>query len=277
MPSNLRWTRAPLELPGMTQHAQPRLRITPDAQHPLAGIPTGLPRLDRQLAVLRAGALSLLAGRSAVACTSLALNLARHVAGLPGAAVILLCPASSELEVALRLLSIEAGMDTDRLRRMGMQAAAQAAVARLHGLRLLAGEAAALGPDELAARYREQCAGQKGPHLLIANECDLVNGLDATANALRLKILSDEVGCATLLVCRLPEQGPPSRFFDLRRSGLPLDALETILMLQLEAQDGERGTGPTSALLQVFQPQQGKLRTAHLAYNEANGRFLELG
>jgi len=196
---------------------------------------------------------------------------------LPGAAVTLLCPASSELEVALRLLSIEAGMDSERLRRMGMQAAARAAVARLHGLCLLAGEAAALEPDELAARHRERCAAHKGPRLLIADEYDLVSGVDATAHALRLKILSEELRCATLLVCRLPELGPPPRLFDLRRSGLPLEALETILLLQLESRPPEGGSEPMSAQLQVFQPEQGHLRMAHLAYQEASGRFVEVG
>lgn len=75
----------------------------------IRGLPTGLPRLDQAQKGLRPGELTILAARTAHGKTALALQVARHVAGM-GASVAYLSLEMDAQSLTERLVSMEAGV-----------------------------------------------------------------------------------------------------------------------------------------------------------------------
>ncbi|MDO8507493.1 MAG: replicative DNA helicase [bacterium] len=82
----------------------------------LRGVPTGFPELDNILAGLQPSDLIVIAARPSVGKTSLALNIAEHVAGGEGISVALFSLEMSKEQLVDRLLASEAKIDSWKLR-----------------------------------------------------------------------------------------------------------------------------------------------------------------
>ena len=82
----------------------------------LRGVPTGFKALDNVLAGLQSSDLIVIAARPSVGKTSLALNIAEHVAGNEGISVALFSLEMSKEQIVDRLLASEAKIDSWRLR-----------------------------------------------------------------------------------------------------------------------------------------------------------------
>jgi replicative DNA helicase len=83
----------------------------------ITGIPTGYPSLDEYLGGLQNSELILLAARPSKGKTSLGLNIARNAAVLHSVAVAFFSLEQRLLELSLRLLSAEASVELQHLRR----------------------------------------------------------------------------------------------------------------------------------------------------------------
>jgi len=82
----------------------------------LRGVPTGFKELDNILAGLQSSDLIIIAARPSVGKTSLALNIAEHVAGSEGIPVALFSLEMSKEQLVDRLLASEAKIDSWKLR-----------------------------------------------------------------------------------------------------------------------------------------------------------------
>jgi len=82
----------------------------------VTGIPTGFREFDKLTAGLQPGELIVIAGRPSMGKTAFALNIAYNVATITGKAVIFFSLEMSKLQLGIRLLGFDAGIDASRLR-----------------------------------------------------------------------------------------------------------------------------------------------------------------
>ncbi len=82
----------------------------------VTGIPTGFREFDRLTAGLQPGELIVIAGRPSMGKTAFALNIAYNVASITGKAVVFFSLEMSKLQLGIRLLGFDAGIDASRLR-----------------------------------------------------------------------------------------------------------------------------------------------------------------
>ncbi len=82
----------------------------------VTGIPTGFREFDRLTAGLQPGELIIIAGRPSMGKTAFALNIGYNAASITGKAVVFFSLEMSKLQLGIRLLGFEAGIDAARLR-----------------------------------------------------------------------------------------------------------------------------------------------------------------
>ncbi len=82
----------------------------------VTGIPTGFREFDRLTAGLQPGELIIIAGRPSMGKTALALNIGYNAANITGKAVAFFSLEMSKLQLGIRLLGFDAGIDASRLR-----------------------------------------------------------------------------------------------------------------------------------------------------------------
>ena len=90
-------------------------------QDTLMGVPTGFTMLDRMLGGLQKSDLVILAGRPGMGKTSFGLSMAQNAAKRYGARVAIFSLEMSNEQLVQRLLSMEAGIDSHRLRMGALQ------------------------------------------------------------------------------------------------------------------------------------------------------------
>lgn len=130
----------------------------------VTGVPTGFLDLDEKTAGLQPGDLIIVAGRPSMGKTTLALNIAEHVAVDNGLPVAMFTMEMSATQLAMRMLGSIARVDQHKMRtgRLGDEewGRLSTAMERLHDAPIFIDEAAALNALELRARarrMRRQC------------------------------------------------------------------------------------------------------------------------
>jgi len=93
-----------------------RLESTAAIEGFVTGIPTGFREFDRLTAGLQPGDLIIIAGRPSMGKTALALNIGYNAANITGKAVAFFSLEMSKLQLGIRLLGFDAGIDASRLR-----------------------------------------------------------------------------------------------------------------------------------------------------------------
>lgn len=88
----------------------------------LAGVPTGLAALDKQLGGLRPGNLVVIAGRPSMGKSALAMSIAVNVARLGGGTVAVFSLEMTTQELTQRIVAGEARIDSQRLRDRSLEA-----------------------------------------------------------------------------------------------------------------------------------------------------------
>jgi replicative DNA helicase len=227
----------------MTQNLQ-TITLAPPPRD-VTGTPTGFHHLDRMTAGLQAGDLIVLAGRPAMGNTSLAINIAEHVAlneGLPVAVFSIETHAKPRAMISgggfIRAIdqgNPRTGKLTDEWSSLAET------VDGLLGIRLNSDEAPSLALDELRARAR-RLAGERGkPGLIVVDCLQVINGdrggNEARANEIArgLKELALELQCPVIALAHLSRcadarAGQRPMMSDLRKCG-PIENAADLVML----------------------------------------------
>jgi replicative DNA helicase len=158
-----------------------------------APIPTGFADLDSALGRLQRGDLFILAARPALGKSTLAMNIARNAAGL-GAVVAAFSLEMSREQLALRLLSAEAEVDSHLL-RLGLlgEAATQRmmnSIGALSDLAIYMDDSPIQSVMEMRAKVR-RLHTNRGVDLIIVDYLQLIQGRTESRNENRVQELSE--------------------------------------------------------------------------------------
>jgi replicative DNA helicase len=209
------------------------LEIIEDArnrQGMLSGLPTGFTELDRMTSGLQATDLILLAARPSVGKTSLALNIAQHVAFREGRSVGFFSLEMSKEQIGFRVLCSEADVDAKKVRDgfASREATVRLVTAqtKISGANFYLDDGAALSVPEMRAKA-QRLKREKGLDLIIVDYLQLMAGHGRFDNRTQevsqisrgLKLLAKELRVPILALSQLSRQ-PEQRKGELRRPQL---------------------------------------------------------
>jgi len=201
----------------------------------VTGVPTGFKRLDALTAGLQPGDLVILAGRPSMGKTSLALNVAQHVALEAGGSVGVFSLEMSVQQVIRRLVTAVAQVDAHKLATGFLSSADKDhlldGLHKLSETKIFIDDSASLTALEMRAKARRLKA-EHGLDLLIVDYLQLVRGSIRTDNrnlelgeiSRSLKALAKELQVPVLALSQLSRatetrSGHRPQLSDLRESG----------------------------------------------------------
>lgn len=258
----------------------------------VTGTATGFTELDEILAGLQPSDLVLVAGRTSQGKTALAMNVARFVARQ--APVLVFSLEMTRLQLYMRLLASEAGVDSHRMRSgylgeadWGLLAAAMGA---LGDCRMLIDDTPGIGVVEVRARAR-QVRGEHGLGLVVVDYLQLMRGRGRFDNRTQeigtisrgLKGVAKELGVPVVALAQLsraPEAGHGRKarrpqLSDLRESGdLENDADVVLLIYRPEAEPGSEQQDVAEII--VAKQRNGPTGVVKLAFRKQYVRFENL-
>lgn len=250
-----------------------------------AQLTTGLPSLDRIVA-LRPGQLVVIAARPSVGKSTLALNMARHVAGR-GSPVVVVSLEMTAAELGQRLLSQAASIPLHSITegRMTEESWARAAQAADHlaGLPLTIDDAAKMGLAGIRGY-----AQRTRPALLIVDYLQLIDPpraesrqTEVAAVSRGLKLIAKDAGCVVMACAQLNRAADHRAdkrptLSDLRDSGAIEQDADTVLLLHREATDDDRSAQFHEAQLIVGKQRSGPTGVVHLGFDGEHSRFVEM-
>lgn len=159
----------------------------------ITGVPTGFPELDTLLGGLHAGNLVIIGARPSMGKTSLALNIAAHLAFEQGLPVLIFSLEMSKEELADRLLSATASVSlhdlrTARVKQDGWWRLTEAGQ-RLHDAPLTIDDTGSVTVAQIRSRARRQKA-KHGLALVIVDYLQLLTGQRAESRQQEVSDLS---------------------------------------------------------------------------------------
>lgn len=223
----------------------------------VTGLATGFADLDRLTAGLQPGNLILIAARPGVGKSTLAMNIAQHVAGEQRKGAVIFSLEMSESEIVQRMICAEARMDMRAVRRSQVSDADWRriidAMGKLHEAPLWIDDTPRVTVSEISAKCRR--LHQKGQlSLVVVDYLQLMHSPRKVENRVQevaeisrgLKILAKELEVPVIAVSQLSRQleqgGTPRkpRLADLRESGaLEQDADMVMFIHREEVYDPE--------------------------------------
>ena len=219
-----------------------------DNPNDVTGVPTGFVDLDRMTSGLQAGDLVIVAGRPSMGKTSLAMNIAEHVALDTGLPVGIFSMEMASTQLVMRMLGSVGKLDqhelrTGRLQDQDWQRLTEA-VGKLNDAPMHIDETAALNPLELRARARRLHRQYKQLGLIVVDYLQLMSASSEGENratelseiSRSMKALAKELGCPVIALSQLNrslEQRPNKRpvMSDLRESGAIEQDADLILFI----------------------------------------------
>ena len=201
----------------------------------LAHVDTGFPALDELLGGMQRSDMVILAARPSLGKSSLALGIARNAALEQGAQVAIFSLEMSKEQLVQRLLSMEAEVDSKRVRLRqytpSQEKRVMEATGKLSGLPIYIDDSPALRVVEMRSKAR-RLHYERGIDLIIVDYLQLIRGDGRSENKVQeitdisrsLKTLAREMDCPVLAVSQLSRavESRPSHvpmLSDLRESG----------------------------------------------------------
>ena len=201
----------------------------------LAHVDTGFPALDELLGGMQRSDMVILAARPSLGKSSLALGIARNAALEQGAQVAIFSLEMSKEQLVQRLLSMEAEVDSKRVRLRQytplQEKRVMEATGKLSGLPIYIDDSPALRVVEMRSKAR-RLHYERGIDLIIVDYLQLIRGDGRSENKVQeitdisrsLKTLAREMDCPVLAVSQLSRavESRPSHvpmLSDLRESG----------------------------------------------------------
>jgi replicative DNA helicase len=260
----------------------------------VTGVRTGFHDLDRMTAGLQAGDLIILAGRPSMGKTSMAMNIAEHVAIAESLPVLVFSMEMSASQLALRMVGSVGRIDQSRLRTGRLAddewSRLSEAVERMSGARVFIDEAPGLTPGDLRARARRQAraSGQLG--LIVVDYLQLMSG-SGTSEENRatelgeisrgLKALAKELQCPVIALSQLNrsvESRPDKRpmMSDLRESGALEQDGDAVVFVYRDDYYHKDSNEPGIAEIIIAKQRNGPTGTVKLAFLRPLTKFENL-
>ena len=270
--------------------------------HGVAPIPTGFVDLDNALGRLQRGDLFIIAARPALGKSTLAMNIARNAAGQGAVAAVVSLEMSRE-QLALRLLSAEAEVDSHLL-RMGLlsdtaQTRVVTGIGALSDLAIYMDDSPAQTVLEMRSKLRRLHTG-RGIDLVIIDYLQLISGRENRGEnrvqelsdiTRQLKAIARDLNVPVIAISQLSraiEQRPDHhpQLSDLRESGSIEQDADVVAFIHRvdkymtpEQWEQRHPTDPYPedlAQLVIAKNRHGPTRTIHLFFDGKFSRFLNL-
>jgi len=255
-----------------------------------AGVPTGLKTLDAKTGGLQPSDLILIAGRPGLGKTSLALCFIEHAALRAGKTCAIFSLEMSELQLVQRLISMNAEIDGNRIRRGRLSLPELQAISdasgRLQQAQIYVEESSRLTVTDILAKSRRLQAERGALDLIVIDYLQLIEGAGDDENRVQevakisraLKAIARELEVPVVALSQLSRQietrGTEPTLSDLRDSGaLEADADIVMFLWQKDQQDRKDGV----VRLKLAKHRNGPTADIDLHFEAELTRFRDLG
>ncbi|MDP2871295.1 MAG: replicative DNA helicase [Bacillota bacterium] len=256
----------------------------------VTGIPTGFDRLNRLTAGFQPSDLIILAARPSVGKTTLALNFVRTAAVSHGKAVLYFSLEQAALQLSLRLLASESGVDSNllrigRLARDDWRELARAS-GRLGSARVFIDDTPNLSAMEVRTRAR-RLKSEADIDLVVIDYLQLMHTGGRTESRQQeiseisrlLKALGRELNVPIIALSQLrraveQREGERPQLSDLRESGAIEQDADVVMFIYQDPKDREQSTHSEAKIeLIVAKQRNGPTGAVHLFFRRDTGRF----
>jgi replicative DNA helicase len=273
-----------------------RVQELADNPRDVTGVPTGFRDLDRMTSGMQAGDLIILAARPSMGKTSLAMNIAEHVAIEERLPVAVFSMEMGASQLAVRVVGSIGRIDQGHLRTGKLTAEEwprlTEAIEKMRDVSLHIDETPGLTVSELRANARRlarQCGGRLG--LIVVDYLQLMsvstgmsdeNRATAVGEISRgLKMLAKELGCPLIALSQLSrnvESRTDKRpmMSDLRESGAIEQDADVIMFIYRDDYYNKDSKEPGVAEVIISKQRNGPTGTAKLAFLKPITRFESL-
>jgi replicative DNA helicase len=261
----------------------------------LVGVSTGLRELDRRTLGLSGGDVVVIAGRPGMGKTSLALNMAEHIAVTLGKPALIFSMEMPGSQLLMRMTSSLSGVDSQKIRvaRLTDQewSLFSIAMSKVGRAPIEIDETGALTPTELRARARRAHRRLGGLGVIVVDYLQLMQvgdkrrsenrNAELTEISRSIKALAKELGVPILALSQLNrslEQRHNRRpvMSDLRESGAIEQDADVILFIYRDevynADTADRG----AAEIIIGKQRNGPIGTVNVAFDAVCSRFRDL-
>jgi replicative DNA helicase len=283
----------PTDLHNLVTQLLDLVQARADNPSDVIGLPTGFHDLDRMTTGLQAGDLVILAARPSMGKTSLAMNIAEHVAIHEGLPVAVFSLEMGSLQLVSRMVGSIGRIDQTRLRKGTLLddewGRLTEALEKLRNCAMEVDETPGLSISEIRSRARRIARKyNKKLGLIVVDYLQLmaVNNDENRATALGeasrgLKLLAKEMGCPVIALSQL-SRGVESRtdkrpmMSDLRESGAIEQDADVISFIYRDDYYNKDSKEPGVAEVIIAKQRNGPTGTVKLAWLSAITRFESL-
>jgi replicative DNA helicase len=273
-----------------------RVQEMADNPNDITGVPTGFYDFDRMTSGMQAGDLIILAARPSMGKTSLAVNIAEHVALNEGLPVAVFSMEMGASQLAVRIVGSIGRIDQGHLRTGKLTddewPRLTEAIEKLRNISLHIDETPGLTVSELRANARRlarQCGGKLG--LIVVDYLQLMsvsggmsdeNRATAVGEISRgLKMLAKELGCPLIALSQLSravEQRTDKRpmMSDLRESGAIEQDADVIMFIYRDDYYNKDSKEPGVSEVIISKQRNGPTGTVKLAFLKQLTKFENL-
>jgi replicative DNA helicase len=227
----------------------------------ITGTATGFVDLDNQLTGLHGGELIILAARPGIGKTSLAMNMALHVASKENLAVAVFSLEMPSVQLLTRLLATHARVDMKKLRGGRLsphdEERISEAANELFGLKFYIDDSGGLSSFDLRAKARRLKQKEPNLGLIVIDYLQLMHQkgkvesrqLEVSEISRALKQLAKELNVPILALSQLnrkveERKGGKPMLSDLRESGAIEQDADVVMFIHREDEGGEDGAPP---------------------------------
>jgi replicative DNA helicase len=273
-----------------------RVQEMADNPNDITGVPTGFYDLDRMTSGMQAGDLVILAARPSMGKTSLAINIAEHVALHEQLPVAVFSMEMGASQLAVRIVGSIGRIDQGHLRTGRLTddewPRLTEAIEKLRNISLHIDETPGLTVSELRANARRlarQCGGKLG--LIVVDYLQLMSTSSSMSEENRatavgeisrgLKMLAKELGCPLIALSQL-SRGVESRtdkrpmMSDLRESGAIEQDADVIMFIYRDDYYNKESKEPGVSEIIISKQRNGPTGTVKLAFIKQLTKFENL-
>ena len=255
----------------------------------LTGVPSGFTDLDNKTSGFQPSDLVIIAARPSMGKTSLALNIAQHVATKTEKTVGVFSLEMSKQALFLRMLTSEARVDAHQFRGGFLGSEEYKKLSEALGVlgeaRVFIDDSTSLSVLEMRAKAR-RLKSEHGLHLLIIDYLQLMQGrgrfenrnLELASISRSLKSLAKELKAPVVALSQL-SRAPESRsehrpqLSDLRESGALEQDADVVLFIYREDQYDRKPENENTAEVIIGKQRNGPTGTVRLAFLDKITRF----
>jgi len=269
-----------------------RIGVLAQQRGEILGVPTGFPDLDKILGGLQPSDLVVVAGRPGMGKSALVLSIARNIAVRFKGCVALFSLEMSAQQVAHRLLAIETGVDSQRLRLANLSEEEFQRLVRAIGMlseaEIYVDDTPAINPVELRTKAR-RLHSERGLALIVVDYLQLMQAGRRTENRVQeislisreLKALARELSVPVLACSQLSRavEGRDDKhpiLSDLRESGSIEQDADVVIFIYRDEVYKEDTDRPNIADVTVAKQRHGPTGRMYLRFMKEQAQFANL-